>query len=557
LERHERRDEEEYAESILASRYATISREETRLDQSNSGNRLRTLCVVASIFLLAYACLLAAKSVAGFPTSHITHTRWPWLGDKPVGEDGFYMLTVADNLATTHRLVYNYDMPATGIQPLATLLFAGIAVIVHHLGGDRWMLIRVIIVFGAILLVFFSWMMAFLAASLAPESRRQLVFGLAFFLILFDFTAFRLFTFGLETGVYLCSLAICMLIWRRLVAAPHARWFDILSLGIAAGIAGLSRIDFGLLFAVLLCFFLIKRIASLLQVLTAGLIALVIVSPWFAFVHKVTGDWLPTSGKAESRLFTSHDSDRITSVLISSVAHVVPWSFASAGLRLTTGIGFASLAVLAFFFLRARETRITMHSSIEFRATFLPWLMGIAAVAFIYIAFFWSTHFFPRYLSPLLILSIPLLALVLAEQSFVQRNPATVCAVFVFFFCAWDVASLHNGHVANSNLIAAGYIHGTYPDTRIGTFQSGVIGYFDPNVENLDGKLNQGALRAAQTHQLPAFIDSENINVLVDWPGYIESLPGDYLSRDWQTCPQAMPVPESICLIRRIPRKSR
>jgi hypothetical protein len=285
------------------------------------------------MLVLVYSCLLAAKSVAGFPVSHVTHTRWPWLGDKPVGEDGFYMLTVADNLATTHRLVYNFGTPATGIQPLATLIFAGIAVVVHHLGGDRWTLIRAIIIFGSILLVLFSWMMASLAASLAPESRRQLVFGLGFFLVLFDFTAFRLFTFGLETGVYLCSLAVCMLIWRRIVATPPARWLDVLSLGFAAGIAGLSRIDFGLLLVVLLSFLLIKRIASLLQVLAAGLIALALVSPWFAFVHRVSGDWLPSSGKAESKLFTLHDFDRILSVFVSSMAHVVPWSYASAGTR--------------------------------------------------------------------------------------------------------------------------------------------------------------------------------------------------------------------------------
>jgi hypothetical protein len=524
------------------------------LDQSKIGNRVRTLCIAASILVLAYSCLLAGKSIAGFPVSHFSHTRWPWLGDKPVGEDGFYMLTVADNLATTHRLVYNYDMPATGIQPLATLLFAGIAVCVHHLGGDRWTLIRAIIVFGSILLVCFSWMIAFLAASLAPEARRQLVFGLAFFLVLFDFTAFRLFTFGLETGVYLCSLAVCMLIWRRLVTTPRACWIDMLLLGIAAGIAGLSRIDFGLLFIVLLSFLLIKRIATLLQVLVAGLIALVIVSPWFAFVHKVSGDWLPSSGRAEGKLFTLHDTERITSVLVSSMAHIVPWSFASSGTKPSKVIGLVSVAILALLFMRARETRFALRSSTVFRAIFIPWITGIAALASIYVTFFWSTHFYPRYLSPLLILSIPLLALVLAEWSFVQRRPATIFAMCIFFFAAWDVASLHNGRASNSNLISAGYIHANFPDTRVGTFQSGIIGYFDPGVENLDGKLNHGALRALQAHQLPAFIDSEHINVLVDWPGYINSLPHDYLSDEWETCPQAMPVPESLCLIRKAPR---
>jgi hypothetical protein len=43
------------------------------------------------------------------------------LSDKPVGEDGYYMLTIALNIAQGHGIAYNYSLPATGIQPLSTL----------------------------------------------------------------------------------------------------------------------------------------------------------------------------------------------------------------------------------------------------------------------------------------------------------------------------------------------------------------------------------------------------------------------------------------------------
>jgi hypothetical protein len=37
-----------------------------------------------------------------------------------------------------------------------------------------------------------------------------------------------------------------------------------------------------------------------------------------------------------------------------------------------------------------------MHSSSEFNLIFIPWMTGIIALALVYTAFFWSTHFYPR-----------------------------------------------------------------------------------------------------------------------------------------------------------------
>jgi hypothetical protein len=95
-------------------------------------------------------------------------------------------------------------------------------------------------------------------------------------------------------------------------------------------------------------------------------------------------------------------------------------------------------------------------------------------------------------------------------------------------------------------------VHANFPDVHVGAFQSGVIGYFNPNVENLDGKLNAGALRAARTHTLGQFIDHEGINVLIDWPSYFDQqLPPGYLATEWQPCAKAPSNPQDICYIRR------
>ena len=101
------------------------------MERTGEGKRLRRLCVVAALLFLAYGCLLATQSVRGLVPSPAPHSLWPLLVDKPVGEDGYYMLTVAENLATTHHLAYNYGLTATGIQPLATFVYAAIAVVTN------------------------------------------------------------------------------------------------------------------------------------------------------------------------------------------------------------------------------------------------------------------------------------------------------------------------------------------------------------------------------------------------------------------------------------------
>ena len=77
--------------------------------------------------VMAYGLLLAAFSLPGYPHAVNPPGHVPYLLDKPVGEDGFYMLAVAWNAALGKGLVGNFDQAVTGIQPLATLLYAALA----------------------------------------------------------------------------------------------------------------------------------------------------------------------------------------------------------------------------------------------------------------------------------------------------------------------------------------------------------------------------------------------------------------------------------------------
>jgi hypothetical protein len=311
----------------------------------------------------------------------------------------------------------------------------------------------------------------------------------------------------------------------------------------------LARIDFGLLFAFLLLYLLLCRRAHLLQLLGCGALALAIVSPWFVFVHRVTGGWMPTSGSAESEL-AWHGVNRFQPWARAIMAQIVPWSFAGSVNWFSLTLGLTSLLLIGMLAVHARELRTALAAR-ELRDTFLPWAIAIFALTLVYAGFFQSTFFYVRYFSPLLIVSVPLLALLLAEQPLVRRRPEIFLAALVMLFTALDYVTLHRGRTSNPHYPAAAYVYETFPGVHVGAFQSGVIGYFNPDVENLDGKLNVGALHAARNGSLDRFIDQEGINVLIDWPSYFNQLPQQYLATEWQACPKVPPNPQDACYIRR------
>ena len=121
-------------------------------------------------------------------------------------------------------------------------------------------------------------------------------------------------------------------------------------------------------------------------------------------------------------------------------------------------------------------------------------------------------------------------------------------------FCAEDFWSLHTGRIASNHIISAGYVRQAYPTARVGAFQSGAFGFFDANVVNLDGKMNDDALRADKIHELDAYLDRSGVDVLIDWEALMRHhLPADYMAAKWKPCPQPMPVADSVCFVRVAP----
>ncbi len=504
-----------------------------------------------ALALLVYVGLLAAFSFGGFPTDMVSTSHWPTLIDKPVGEDGYYMLTVADNIATHGRILYNHGVPATGIQPLATLMFAALDWVVKLCGGGSIALIRSVLVLGALLFVLFAWGVSRAAAALAPAEHRRTSAGIGFLLTLCSYTLFRLFTYGLETGIYLLLLLLCFRITLRMAQEGRCGMPLALLLGLCGGLAGQARIDFGIVFAVLLGTLLLYRWMRWGEALVSGTLALVVVAPWFLFVHSISGSWLPTSGKAESTLVAGATfMQRAGAMALGVAGEVMPWCYGVVSTE-TTIVAVLSAALVTWCILSKGGLK-RIVASVYLSPHGRMWLVCLGVLLPTYLLLFNATHFYYRYMAPLAVLTLPASAVVLARFATVRRNLAFIAVLLCACFVSWTAGALHSGRLGNSQTLAAGYIHRYFPDARVGAFQSGVVGFFNPNVENLDGKLNGGALVAAAHHQLPQFIDKEHIDVLVDWPSVFRAnLPADYLRR-WKPCP--IPIDgggESVCLLRK------
>ena len=272
-------------------------------------------------------------------------------------------------------------------------------------------------------------------------------------------------------------------------------------------------------------------------------------------MHRVDGTWLPSSGRAESTLITLTTlPSRVERMFFALVGHVVPWSYAGMSV-VSSVVGVGSILLLVWLFLRNRaEWSKNASKTLTLAQVWLPSFLGLTVI---YVILFNAMHFYYRYSAVFTVLSIPLIAAVMAATPLVRRFAVVVPAILLLLFATWTYGALHTGHVGNSQTIVAGYIQRNYPKARVGAFQSGVVGFFNHNVENLDGKLNRPALEAELAHRLPEFLDEQKVDVITDWETLIHAyLPQDYIEKTFERCPVPMTSVESICLVRKSRRES-
>lgn len=496
--------------------------------------------------LLGYALVLASCSIADFPDTMHEGTWMPFLSVRPVGDDGFYYLSVAWNVASGRGLTVDGTTSTTGIQPLVPLLWALPAKIVQWCGGTKWHLVRFVILFGASNLVLFAFVAARCAETICTFVSERESYAV-FLLTIGNYPLFRLFTYGLETGVYLTLLATGTMVALEL---ERSETVSTLGAGLLFGVTGLVRLDFGVALA---CFYVASLIAgslSLRRVLESGSVALLIVSPWLAWVYVHLGTIVPSSGIAESGfiLHHAHAPYRLGVGVEVLLEHFLPFLHVRSN-DLWTYLSLPIAGVVAY----GARRRWPDETSNLFEGHAWHWGIAFGSFVVVYVLGFRSTWFYVRYLSPLYLLFVPYVAgalLELGNERLGLRHPvwARIAMGLVCLQCAgWLVFHLHLGDYAPSDKsVAAGEIRTRFApeDVTVGAFQTGVISYFNKSVVNLDGKVNNDVLPYLHDDRICEYMRRAELDVLIDSPVVLEGHVSDScLETAWRPCERPFPGP--------------
>jgi hypothetical protein len=469
--------------------------------------------------VVLYGLVLCITAAAGTPDRPVPAAPTANLLDKPLGEDGFYMLSVARSLAEGGGLSYG-QVATTGVQPLATIVYAGVYRVSGLLSASADLPLRAVIFLNVLVLAAVGLLSGRLVASqlrgagAADSHAIWIVAGL----IVVNTAAFRLFTYGLETGIYLLCLVLVQLAMHR----RQPPWV----VGGLCGLCFLARVDFAIIAIVVVGIDLLRGRHRLRDVMVMTIAAGVVASPWMLYVVDVTGGVMPSSGASQSGLIGSIPElaargwSMLSALIIAATA--VFYLPILDGTMQRVVVAVLAIAIAAGVWVMRGEIAVTLRVQ-------WPWLAGAAVVAVYYAAASYAVHFYPRYIAPLWLVWVQVLggAVAIAASRWRLAPPivAALPAALVLIFAVQIGYTLHRGAAGNTHLFTGFYIerHHTALGT-VGAFQSGVVGYMTrEQTINLDGKLDGRALAWRDLLRLECYLAERGVTTLIDWDANIRN----------------------------------
>jgi hypothetical protein len=446
-----------------------------------------------------------------------------------ITEDGYYMLTIARNIAEGHGMtIADGTIPTNGTQPLVTLIMSGIFMLFD---GDKIMPIRMIVIFEwitASLSFLLLWKIGSRLLKDRPNGKQIALFAAALW---YAGPLTLLHTMnGLETGLYL--LAILFII-NLIVFRDHyfTLRFSIL-LGFLLGITFWIRNDAVLLISAICLVMLFPAVYPMRMdfihrigyVLTIGFISFIAASPWLIYNQFKFGRIMPMSGYAQMiDVPFGGNLVNLPRILAEYFLVIIPIPYAVQKYAVVQI--FCILVLIAAIVLLFRvykkfelhEKRLILISGI-----FLLLLCGF------YGLFFDSYYFLPRHLFPASVFITQgwsvLMFFVLSKlkPNIIKTlsGLAFIVIIIIISVIRFNQANMH------MHFQVVNWVKNNVGDSVwVASMQSGTLGYFHNRTINLDGKVNPEALRARQRNRLPEYVYNKKVMYLVDWTtmaGWIE-----------------------------------
>jgi len=511
---------------------------------------LAGLSVIA--FFLIYNFILAFGSLEGVPQSQTDNPFFPYLSDKPLTEDGYYMLTVAWNIAEGKGFSYNYGIKTTGVQPLAAMVYSVPGYLVQSLGGDKYDFARAIIILSALLQIAFAFLVYKLALGILKAPDKGLYFLISICVVLLNFKVLLNFANGLETGLYLLLLSYFFLYWIKLKKIePGIK--HLLVLGLLTGLLLLCRLDsVVILFTFYLLLLFTGRI-KLTQLAFIIFIAFLLYLPWQLYVLDITGNLLQSSARSQTTFLIFHNIPyKVEHYSASVIQHLTPFLF-TGNILMWLMFPLGILYIFILFILYKKYRRVVISDSSENVLKMISFTLIVLLI--IYFLFSYAPHFYFRYTSIIMILSFPVFVAlsVFLIKKFRPFSKYTLMPLILIIFGAQAFLYLHSGKSAKGLTVRTEFVKKNFTkDERVASFQTGIMGYFCENVINLDGKIDNTALESFSNGGIEQYIDSMKINVLMEWKDFVPVLfKKEYLDRYWDVYSEDIGDGRTICYMRK------
>jgi hypothetical protein len=451
-------------------------------------------------------------------------------------DDTFYYFGIARNIMDGNGASFDGENITNGFHPLWLALITPF----WAFGGDTPIHLALTLgaIFGAA-----TAALAFLIVARATSSLAASFVGGAFFAlhpaIISDSVN------GMESSVTVFMLAAVMYAALLIEDMPkRTSWpADVAFGGLCGGLL-LARTDMIFVIAALLIYLAIRwRSAAVKRLAVIGATVIAVVAPWLAWSYAATGSILQVSGRAggllERQRFDADGGEGLearlrhgASLTRDMLSRDVPRSYFVPS-DVPEALGVAAIVVLA-----AVITWTAWRTPGCYRRAAL--VLGVVTTALLALfAYHAGIRLFTRtwYFTPGALVVACAIGMVCNSLeraiaangtrlpvALVRRSSAAVVVVaalvFVVVYQPHDTMGWAGTHPHELTMYegARWLREETPPDTRAGSFNGGIIGYFsDRAVLNLDGVVNENAYEALRGCEMTTYIRDERIEYVVDF----------------------------------------
>jgi hypothetical protein len=461
---------------------------------------------------------------------------------SPLTEDGYYVLTVARNIARGVGFSVDGTSWTNGFHPLWAVLTSLTFMLV---GDASEPAIRLILGASAIIAILSALSWSSIAGGTFDACNR--VYRIIFILVyLSSFQLLAQHLNGLETGFVLLLFAVIGNYWSR---SYDCRTRGSAVLGLLLGILVLARIDaaiFGVLMAAEVAWHLRRDLRrALVQTATMGSIACLISGPWFAYNLALTGKLMPVSGLALG-LGIGSSLDRAVNAAGALARDGFPSILGEINRPLSLAVFLLACGV-ALFLLYRRPAHTVPPGISPASGAFIQRCRKYTAMILFYVGIQVIVYsmsnaaafFYPRYFILLSVPAVGVFAFLLYRLALSRMTwLAGAVAALLTFGALTTLIGWHGLPLGRELNRLQGYSNGPCldqvglakafrtPGEKIGALQTGTLGFFVDGVINLDGRVNFAAYEARRRDKLLDYVLEQRIGLLVDFDLYLQ--PGQF-----------------------------